>query len=105
MMIDALLSAEDQETQEALDESLSRDCKACDGEGYDDEGEDCTECDGDGYIIHEPLGYWAVSRWLANKLSECGECIFEAHGLYIWGRCTSGQAIALDCVIQELANN
>lgn len=104
-MIDALLKAEDQETTDALYGSLTHECEACNGDGYDDEGEDCTECEGEGHITLEPLEFWAVTSRLSGKLSEWGGCTFECHGLDIWGRTTSGQAIAMDYIIQEIADN
>jgi hypothetical protein len=54
----------------------------------------------------EALEHWIVTGYLADKLEERGEMIardilgFDA----IWGRTCSGQAIALDCVIQEIAS-
>lgn len=47
----------------------------------------------------ETLEYWAVSNWLASKLSNTVETL----GMNIWGRTCSGQAIALDNDIQDLA--
>ena len=46
---------------------------------------------------------WLVSDWLARKLKNKGETVGELCGLTIWGRCTTGQAICLDRVIQNLA--
>lgn len=51
----------------------------------------------------EALEYWAVSDWLARKLAEKGETVAEVCGLTVWGRCTSGQAISCDGIIEELA--
>jgi hypothetical protein len=53
----------------------------------------------------EALEHWAVTKWLGEKLQAHGEMVifgfldFEA----IWGRTTSGQAILLDHVIGEIA--
>ena len=47
--------------------------------------------------------YWAVSEWLADKLEERGEVIFEMLDFIVWGRQSSGQAILLDSVIQKIA--
>lgn len=51
----------------------------------------------------EIFEHWIISAWLARKLAEKGEVIGEFAGLTIWGRSTTGQAISLDYVIQELA--
>lgn len=50
----------------------------------------------------EPLEYWAVSEWLAKKLQERGEVVAEIGLMYIWARTTSGQAIAIDYVIEQI---
>lgn len=47
--------------------------------------------------------HWIVSNWLARKLAAEGEITGEFAGLTIWGRCTTGQAISMDGVIQSLA--
>ncbi|MCD6402661.1 hypothetical protein J7L36_02310 [bacterium] len=47
--------------------------------------------------------YWAVTEWLAEKLKEKGEVVFELWDFHVWGRQTTGQAIKLDPVIQEIA--
>ena len=53
----------------------------------------------------EALEFWAVSRWFAEKLAEKGEAVGELFGLNIWGRATSGQAILLDSVIEEIGRD
>lgn len=51
----------------------------------------------------EALEHWLVSNWLADRLMDKGEMVVkDFYGLTIWGRSTSGQAIFLDCVIQEI---
>lgn len=47
--------------------------------------------------------HWIVSTWLYNRLEERGEIVGELFGFKIWGRTCSGQAIALDSVIQDIA--
>ena len=54
------------------------------------------------YEHTEALEYWVVSSWLARKLAEKGESIAEVGGLTVWGRCTSGQAISCDGVIEMI---
>lgn len=47
--------------------------------------------------------HWIVSDWLADKLAERGEMVLKDFlGLTIWGRTTTGQAIALDAVICDI---
>lgn len=48
--------------------------------------------------------FWSVSGWLAEKLEEKGEIVFECLDFIVWGRQTTGQAIYLDKVIQEIAS-
>ena len=50
----------------------------------------------------EILEWWVVSEWLLEKLKEKGETVEQFYGLPIWGRVCSGQAIALDGVIQNI---
>ena len=47
--------------------------------------------------------HWLISGWLAARLRERGEVTGDICGLTIWGRCTTGQSICLDRVIQNLA--
>ena len=52
----------------------------------------------------EALEHWLVSNWLAERLREEGEMVIEFLGLTIWGRTTSGQAIYIDSVIEDIYN-
>jgi len=64
-------------------------------------------CDDNGLEPHQREAYehWIVSDWLAGKLEAKGEMVsMDIHGLTVWGRCTSGQAILLDGVICEIFN-
>ena len=47
--------------------------------------------------------HWIVSGWLSCKLKGRGEVTGDLCGLTIWGRCTTGQSICLDRVIQNIA--
>lgn len=47
--------------------------------------------------------HWIVSYWFGRKLEQEGEIVRNVCGLTIWGRCCTGQAIALDYVIQKIA--
>ena len=51
----------------------------------------------------EIFEFWAVSKWLGDKLEKKDEVTFEMLDFMVWGRQTTGQAIKLDEVIQEIA--
>lgn len=53
----------------------------------------------DEFEIYE---YWAVSDWLADELKSQGEPVATFGLTNVWGRGTSGQAIALDGVIERI---
>ena len=69
----------------------------------DDWRELCEEVSIDPYE-QEVYEHWIVSSWLSERLQEKGETVAEFLGLTIWGRCTTGQTIAMDGVIQEIYN-
>jgi hypothetical protein len=52
---------------------------------------------------NEAYEHWAVKSWLAGKLAEHGEMTGELFDFNIWGRCTTGQSIAMDGVIRQIA--
>ncbi|SDU13786.1 hypothetical protein SAMN05444156_2184 [Verrucomicrobium sp. GAS474] len=54
-------------------------------------------------VENEVYEHWVVSRWLKQRLAEKGEVVGELYGLSVWGRCCTGQSIALDCVFQDIA--
>ena len=51
----------------------------------------------------EVLEWWLVTPYMAELLKENGEVIFAAYDCYWWGRTTTGQALYMDWVIQEIA--
>ena len=51
----------------------------------------------------EVLEWWLVTPYMAELLKEKGEVILAAYGCCWWGRTTSGQALYMDGVIQEIA--
>ena len=69
----------------------------------------CPYCgrllDADGMDMYpvEIFEYWLVSPYLGRKLRESGEPVLERCGAWIWGRTCTGQAIALDWVIEKIA--
>ena len=58
----------------------------------------------DDEYAEEALEHWLVSDWLANRLREQGEMVVDFMDLTIWGRTTSGQAIYIDSVIEDIYN-
>lgn len=51
----------------------------------------------------EAYEHWIVTDWMAKRLEEKGEMVaYDICGLTIWGRTTTGQAIYMDSVIQEI---
>ena len=56
-------------------------------------------------INERNVGHWLISEWLAKRLClKTGEMVIEFLGLTIWGRTTSGQAIYIDSVIEDIYN-
>ena len=51
------------------------------------------------------MEWWLIDSWLAERLKREGEVIIEEYGCYWWGRQSSGQAIYMDGVIQEICGN
>jgi len=50
----------------------------------------------------EVYEWWAVSEYLFEKLKAQGAPVLEYANMYIWGRCTAGQAILLDYAITKI---
>lgn len=63
-------------------------------QAYDDEIDDYKDI----------LGWWAISERLMIRLRMHNEAIIDNEYGTWWGRCTSGQAIYMDSVIQDIAN-
>jgi len=51
----------------------------------------------------EVFEWWLVSDWFAQKLDQEGECVLEEFGCSWWGRQCTGQAIKMDHVIGQIA--
>lgn len=75
-----------------------------DGNAFDAEGwQEACELSGVGPYEREIFEHWIVSDWLAEKLEAEGERVDrDFAGLCVWGRTTTGQAIAMDDVIQRI---
>lgn len=54
---------------------------------------------------NEPYEWWLVTDYLASYLRDDGQPIIENGFGTWWGRCTTGQAIKLDGVMQRIARS
>ena len=53
----------------------------------------------------EIMEWWAVSEWLGKQLLAKGEVVIsDMLDFNVWGRQATGQAIAMDYVIEEIAS-
>lgn len=84
----------------------AKDCCGDDSEVYR-----CQEC-GSIHSINdvderqeEIYEWWAVSKWLGEKLQEQGCVVIESWGKSYWGRTTTGQSISLDGCIVDIAKD
>lgn len=80
-----------------------------------DEGEDVYECPDEvcgkhseeepELVPQEVYEWYAVTPWLAGRLSAMEQVILHDDRLDtpVWGRCTTGQAMIMDGVFQEIA--
>lgn len=63
----------------------------------------CKEC---GWEVEpepqEIYEWWLVNNWLLDRLEKKSEPILRSDYENWWGRCTTGQAILLDGVIEEI---
>lgn len=50
----------------------------------------------------EVYEHWLVDRYFGSQLAQSGEVVFEFCNMTIWGRCCTGQSIAMDGVIEEM---
>lgn len=54
-------------------------------------------------IYKEAYEHWIITDGLAEKMESCGEIVdMGFFGLTVWGRTSTGQAIWLDSVIQDV---
>ena len=55
-------------------------------------------------FINEVYEHWLVDSWLAWQLESRGETVVDfGAGCRVWCRCTTGQAISMDYVIEKIA--
>jgi len=76
-------------------------CNECKTHVETNKNGECAECKSTDidYDPQEVYQWFAVSRFLAEKLKEKGHPVLNDE---YWGRCTCGQAISLDGVIDEI---
>lgn len=68
----------------------------------DSETGECESCFEDHKEPQEIYEWWLVSPWFSKRLLMEGEPVMDnGYGVW-WGRCTTGQAISMDYVIQKL---
>ncbi len=98
-------------------EHVPHDAENEDADPDDDDAVDAWPCDSCGVRIdlegtdietepQEVYEWWAISDWLADKLAAQG-CVLhrDFYGLTVWGRCTTGQAISIDYVIERIVRD
>jgi hypothetical protein len=69
----------------------------------EDAARDACEIDDIEPHEREVYEHWIVSDWLADKLAEKGERVDKDFaGMTVWARTTTGQAISIDSVIEEI---
>lgn len=77
--------------------------RSADRENWAEDWRGACEQDGLEPYQREVFEHWAVSTWLADKLIERGEKVDTGFaGLNVWARTTTGQAISIDHVIEEI---
>lgn len=54
---------------------------------------------------HEIFEHWIVDERFARRLLKFGEAVVEIEDLWVWGRTTTGQAICMDYVIEQIARD
>jgi hypothetical protein len=47
--------------------------------------------------------WWRVDPWLCARLREIGQCVIDNNYGEWWGRCTTGQGLIMDGVLQRIA--
>ena len=82
-------------------------CVRCQGEFLclDSETGQCETCFDDNQQPQEIFEWWVVSPWFGKKLLMESEPVLDNdYGIW-WGRCTTGQAVSMDYVIQKIYND
>jgi hypothetical protein len=96
-------------TYEDIENLYDTTCPYC-GEVFEDV-DICPDCEAEGHIEeleYEPaeiFEWWIVTGRFYEKLKEKGQPVLEWGNNYYWGRCTTGQAILLDYVVSQIAED
>jgi len=53
-------------------------------------------------VFKEPLEFYLVSNWLGHKLLKLNQPVIRLSNVHLWGRCTTGQYIIEDGLIQKI---
>lgn len=61
--------------------------------------------DGEDWNCKEIYEWWSVTGWLAEKLKSHDEPVIDNDFGCWWGRCTTGQAIKMDWIIDQIAKD
>ena len=70
----------------------------------DSETGECEECFEQSQEPQEIFEWWLVSPWFGKRLLIEGEPIIDNdYGIW-WGRCTTGQAISMDDIIERVCD-
>lgn len=79
-------------------------CYSCKREFHflDSETGECETCFEENQMPQEIFEWWLVSPWFSKRLLMEGQPILDNDYGVWWGRCTTGQAIILDYVIQRI---
>lgn len=79
-------------------------CYRCKREYHclDSETGECETCFEDNQMPQEIFEWWLISPWFSKRLLLEGQPILDNDYGVWWGRCTTGQAIILDYVIQRI---
>lgn len=68
----------------------------------DSETGECESCFEQNQQPQEIFEWWLISPWLGKKLQIEGEPVIDnSYGIW-WGRTTTGQALAMDYIIQKV---
>ena len=82
-------------------------CYSCKQESLclDSETGECESCFEDNQMPQEIFEWWLVTPWLSKQLLLEGQPILDNNYGVWWGRCTTGQAIIKDYIIEKIVDN
>ena len=59
--------------------------------------------EGDEEEMKDIFQYFIVTEWLSSEIDAIGGCVAMYKGLHIWGRIESGQGLAMNHELKEIA--